>query len=67
MIVFICFTNVRLDGIEYTEFLYCFPSRIFNSRVSVLWLVMFDFNGMCQSLATGYCQPLNTAASDISI
>ena len=49
------------------EFLDCFPSGLFTSRVSVLRLVMFYFNGMCQSISTGHRQTFNIYSSDISI
>ena len=49
------------------EFLdYC-PSGLFNSKVSVLRLFMFVFNGMRQSIATGNSKTFDNSASDISI
>ena len=67
MSVFIWFTIVGLDGTEYLEFIDCRPYGLFNSMVSVLMLVMFDFNGMRQSIDTGNRQTFNTSASDIYI
>ena len=67
MIFFVWFTNIGLDGIENMEFIDCCPSGLFSSRVSVLQLVIFAFNRMCQSLNTGHSQPFITSASDIFI
>ena len=65
MRVFTWFTIVGLDGTEYMEFIDCRPSRLFNNIFSLLRLVMFDFNGIRQSLATEHLQPCNRYASDI--
>ena len=67
MSVFTCFTTVVLYGKENMQFFQCRPSGLFDSMVSVFRLLMLSFNGVRQSLATGYRQPFNTLAFDISI
>ena len=67
MDVFTWFTIVGLDGTEYMEFLdFCQPG-LFNSRISVLRLVVFSFNGSRQILDTGHRHNLNTSAYGVSI
>ena len=46
MSLFTWFNIVCLNGTEYMELIDCCPSGMFNSRVSVIRLVMFAFTGM---------------------
>ena len=59
------FNAVLLVGTYSRGFIDCFPSGLFNIRVSVLGLVMLDFNDMRHIFTTGHRQPFNTAAYDI--
>ena len=65
MSVFTWFTNVGLIETENLEFIDCFPSGLFIISVSVLRLVMLDFNCMHRIIATGHLQHFNTAPYDI--